>query len=212
MSEGMDQLRTTLKSLGDVVVTAPLLGEVLGLTTESERQVIRRRLREMIQRGEVEKVGTGQFRFIEGKERPHKGNGYSRMWRVIRAQTPGWRKANISAITRLDRTSVDRYVTFLEDEGLVARSGRDGNTILWRTTSKARDQRQTPWPKADCTIPYSEEKSAAGTLCMVMLRENPDQPSTRNKIRRCLAILTAKFGTQLENIKNEQPQGETYVE
>lgn len=199
MAEGMDQLRAALKALGDTVVTVPVLGEMLGLQTESERQIARRRLREMIARGEVEKVGLGQFRYLPDKEPLRRGNGYIRMWKLIRVQPPGWQKTLIVSLSRMDRTTVDKYVRWLEDEGFVERSGRNGNTILWRTTAKGREQRETPWPLVDIPDPYAEERAATAALCTLLLTADPDQTSTCVKIRRHLAIMTARFCTQLEN-------------
>ena len=200
-TEGMDQVRAALKALsnnGENTVTAVMLAQSMGFETESQKQVMRRRVHTLIDRGEAEKAGYGEFRYIPGHEPSRRGESFIRIWKAIRIQTPGWRKQAIAALTRFDRTTIDKYVKWLEDEGFVERHGRTGNTTLWRTTAKGFAQRDTPWPPAGVTSPYEAENAAMGRLCTLMFTANLDQSQTRVKINKCLAVLTARFGSQDE--------------
>jgi len=197
-SDAMDALRATLRAFcptGKETVTVPQLAEALGLTTESQKQLLRRRLLILATRGETEKVGRGVWLFIPGKEPSRRGDSYVRMWRAIRIQSVGWKRQDIALIARVDVTAVGRYTRWLESEGYIAKSGQEGNANLWRTTAKGRDHRQTPWPPVDIPDPYEDERKATAQLCRILLLEDPDKPRTRNRIQEQLAVLTARFCT-----------------
>lgn len=101
-SDAMDALRAALRAFcptGKETVTVPQLAEALGLTTESQKQLLRRRLLILATRGETEKVGRGVWLFIPGKEPSRRGESYVRMWRAIRIQSV--RDAFSSCMTRL---------------------------------------------------------------------------------------------------------------
>lgn len=69
-TEDMDQVRAAVKvfsSDGKTVVTAVQLSEFLNLETESQKNILRKRLHMLMNRGEVEKVAYGQFRYVPGK-------------------------------------------------------------------------------------------------------------------------------------------------
>lgn len=75
-SDAMDALRAALRAFcptGKETVTVPQLAEALGLTTESQKQLLRRRLLILATRGETEKVGRGVWLFIPGKEPSRRG-------------------------------------------------------------------------------------------------------------------------------------------
>ncbi|HEU6436000.1 MAG TPA: hypothetical protein VE028_00935 [Nitratidesulfovibrio sp.] len=195
-TEAMDALRAALRTFcptPDNVVDVPQLAEALGLTTESQRQLLRRRLHTLMARGEVEKADRGLFRFVPGKEPSRNGESYERMWRAIRIQPRGWQLVDIAQIARVERSTVGRYVRWLEDEGHVVRSGQQLNATIWRTTEKARERRETPWPPIDLPTPYEAERRATAQLCRILLLEDPDTTRTRRRIQEQLAVLVARF-------------------
>ena len=208
-TNAMDTLRTTLRAFGDVVVTAAVIGDALGLATESERQILRRRMHRLMQTGEMEKVSHGQYRYLPGKAPRRQGESYIRVWRIVRIQSPGWKKQTVSALSRISRTVVDRYVNWLETEGFVERAGSEGNTALWRTTGKGREQRETPWPPLDIPDAYTNERAATARLCTLILTGDLDAAYIREKIRTQLNILTERFCSQVEN--TQETQGESHV-
>ncbi|MEG2173741.1 MAG: hypothetical protein RRY29_10870, partial [Desulfovibrionaceae bacterium] len=168
-TDGMDTLRTALKAFGsNDVVSGLQLAAALGLETESQKQVMRRRLHGLVQQGEAERVGHGQYRYKAGAEPRKQGESYGRMWRIIRTEPSGWTIARIAMLARIERTMVDRYTRWLLDEGFVEKCGRNGNTILWRTTAKGREQRDTPWPPVDLPDPYAAERQATASLCQIL--------------------------------------------
>lgn len=212
-TEGMDQVRAVLKALsnnGANTVTAIALAQALGLETESQKQVMRKRLHMLVDRGEAEKPAYGEFRYVPNSEPGRRGKSYMRIWKLIRIQTPGWSKQEIAAVSRFDRTTVEKYVNWLEGEGFVVRHGCKGNTVLWRTTDKGREQRDTPWPPASRALPYEVERAAMGRLCTIMFTADLDQNHVRAKIEKCLAVLSARFCSQNENYKDHsETQGDT---
>lgn len=201
-TDGMDQVRIALKTLsqdGAIPVTAIELAAALGLDTESAKQVMRSRLHGLIDRGEAKKAGYGQFQYVPGFEPSRNGESYRRIWKLVRIQTPGWTKQSLAATSRFARDTVERYVNWLEGEGFVERHGRRGNTVLWRTTAKAQGQRDTPLPPVDLPDPYAAEKAATGRLCNLMLTRDPAQAYVKIQIQRQIAVLVARFGSQVEN-------------
>ncbi len=202
----MDQLRIAMKAMGagnDGVVTIALLADVLGLETESQRQILRRRVSALATRGEVEKVAFGQYRYIPGSEPSRNGKNYQRIWRLIRIQQPGWTRVDIAALARCHRTVVDRYGAWLEGEGFVVKAGKRQGTALWRTTAKGLEQRETPWPPLDNSPePYMAERAAAGALATILLTQDPAQASVQLKIRKHVGTLMKSFCTQDENKEN----------
>ena len=201
-TDGMDVLRRALRACGDEVVTVAKLSNMLGLS-KHEQRVARDRLNRLVKTGEVEKVAYGQFRYRMDYAPRRQGESYVRLWRLIRVQGPGWSRAKISALVRIGRTLVDNYVNYLEDKGFVERCGREGNTTLWRTTAKGREQRETPYPPLDIPDDYERERSATARLCQLMLTCNPDLPSTRMRIMKQLEILLQSFSGQYENTEGE---------
>lgn len=205
-TDGMDTLRTALKAFGTKdVATSIQLATALGLETESQKNVMRRRLQSLVQQGEAERVAYGQYRYKVGAEPRKQGEGYNRMWRIIRTENAGWAMARIAMLARIDRTMVNRYCTWLLSEGLVEKCGRQGNTALWRTTAKGREQRETPWPPKDLPDPYAAERQATARLCQILLTKNPDAAHVRADIGKQLAVLCKRFPiTQDENTENKE--------
>lgn len=203
-TSGMDELRTALKAFGSkYVITAVELASALGLETESQKQVMRRRLHELVQRGEAERIAHGQYRYKPGAEPRRQGESYGRMWRIIRTELSGWTIARVGMLARIERGMVDRYTRWLLEEGFVEKCGRDGNTMLWRTTSKGREQREIPWPPVDLPDPYAAERQAVARLCQILLTKNPDSAHVRADIGKQLAVLCKRFSTtQNENKEN----------
>ena len=187
-----------------VVVTAPLLAEMLGVSGESQMQMIRRRLHEMTRRGELEKVGQGKW-LRTGKEPVRRGVGYQRMWRAIRSGRGTFEATEVVQLSRVERSTVYKYLRYLEDAGLVMRADLKGNTILYRLTGTGRDHRETPYPLKDIPDSYHAERAATAALCRILLLEDVEQPRVRRKIREQLAILHNRFN---QDEKSEETNAE----
>lgn len=195
-NDATDTLRAVLRAFcpkGSDVVTVPQLAAALDLTTESQKQVLRRRLGEMVRRGELRKAGRGAFARVPGWEPVRRGDGYTRMWRAIRVQDAGWTRQDIALIARVDATAVGRYLRWLEGVGLITACGRKVNTTLWRMTGKGRGHRRAPLPPVAVAIRYEAERKATAQLCRILLLEDPDIPATRRRIQEQLAVLVARF-------------------
>lgn len=205
-SEAMDALRKAVEAATPDCkgyVTAPQLANMLGVSGESQMQLIRRRLLEMTRRGELEKFGQGKWKRT-GKELLQRGEGYQKMWRAIRTAKGAFTALEIIELTSVDGTSVYKFLRHLEDSGLVRRVGREGNTVIFMLTNAGREQRKTPFPSKDIINPYHAESAATAALCRIFLLKDANKPSVRRKIREHLEILNRRF--------MEAEQGANYAE
>ena len=206
MVNGMDALRSALLAADpDCIgpVTAPQLAAMLGVSSESQMQLIRRNLLELTRRGELEKLCQGKWKRT-GKEPARRGVGYQRMWRAIRSASGVFTAQEVVMLSRVEQTSVYKYLRHLEDEGLVQRAGRKGNTVIYRITVAGREHQKTPYPPLDIADPYQEERAATAALCRILLLENVNRERVRQNIRKHLEILTRRFA--------EVGEGETHAE
>lgn len=183
-------------------VTAPDLARFFGLSGESQMNVIRGRLRDMAKRGELTKTGTGRWCRSAG-EPIRRGEGYARMWRAIRSSQATFTAQEIYQLSQMDESSVSKYLKFLDAEGFISKCGKKGTVTLWGLTLKGHDQRETPFPPKDITIPYLAERTAVGKLNLIMHREDMRQPGVRKKIAELLAVLNRSFN-QFEKKEKSQ--------
>lgn len=210
-SAGMEEVRNVIKAFSENgnTVTLAQVQKIAGVETPEDCRMVRRRIQKLIERGEVERDGQYVFRYVPGREPRRYGKSYIRAWRIIRIQPPGWSKPAVASLARVSGTIVQRYVKFLEDEGYVAKIGRDGGTTLWRTTQKGQAERETPWPPLENPDAYARERAATAALCTLMLTSDLDKEYAREKIRKHLSVLNQKFCTQVEN--NLENKGEFHV-
>lgn len=209
-SARMEEIRNALKAFSEAdAISLGQVQKLVGAETKEECRMVRRRIQELIERGEVERDGQCALRYIPGREPRRYGKSYVRAWKIIRIQPPGWSKSTIVSIARVSGTVVQRYVKFLEEEGYVAKIGRDGGTTLWRTTQKGQAEREIPWPPLETQDAYAQERTATAALCTLMLTSDLDKEYAREKIRKHLAVLNQKFCSQVEN--NSESEGESHV-
>lgn len=182
--------------------TVPQLMEMLGLSGDSQYTTMRRRLGEMERQGVVERIAMGKWR-PTGKEPVRRGEGYQKMWRAIRTAKGSFTVLEIVLLTSLERSTVYKYLGFLEDERLIKKTGQSGNTNLFGLTSAGREQLKTPYPPKDILNPYHNERAATAALCRILLMEDPDQPRVRRKIQEQLAILNTRFIKGAEHVEQQ---------
>lgn len=194
-TEAMDKLRLLLRNFGEAGkqgVDVPALASALGLENESQRQVLRRRLADLVRRGEVKKLARGLYQYQLGKE-PHKhGESYIKMWRAVRVQKGGFCVADVVALCRLDNSYVSRYLRFLEDAGFITRQAKKGNAVLYSGTELLREQHKTPYPPRDIEDAFRAERVACATLHRLML-EDLNVPRIKEKVWGQLEILNRRF-------------------
>lgn len=194
------QLRDAIQSLcptGKEELTVTLLADLLGLSTKSQKQRIHRSLYDMVNSGELEKVGTGIWK-PAGQKQHKRGEGYRKMWRAIYSGRSAVTVKEIVQLTGIERSSVSRYLQFLEGSGILKRSGSPGAAAYYALTSKGREQRETPYPSKDPPDPYRQEREAAAELYRILLFQNAEGVKVLRNIREQLAILNNRF-TKGEN-------------
>ena len=172
------------------------LFEALGLDDEPAKARLRSRVKDMLRKGELQRVDdrNGCFFLIREAMPKRTGESFSRMWRTIRASTSGWDYREIAQITRVNYTTVRRYCQWLTDEGFIRRHGKKGNTQFWRTTQKAAETRYAPLPPVRPKDPFEAERSAACRLVRLMMETDPSRPQIKAKIQKELNVLAGRFG------------------
>lgn len=193
---GMDQLRTVIQGMteqGKKRITNAMLYEALGMETEAEKARLRRRVTDMVRRSELERVEDGVFLYNLKAAPQRNGKMYTRIWRLVRKKEPGWTVQDMAARTRASYTLAHRYCNFLLEEGFITRHGKDGNTRLYRSTPKAKEHLDTPFPPIGAKDPFEKERSACCRLVRLMMERDPYQRGVRDKINKELKIMNTRF-------------------
>lgn len=203
----MDMVREAMRShcKAGVTITNGELYRLLGLKNEKEKDRLRTRLNGMVNQGEVSRVGPGKYEY-NFKFRLRKNTTFPVIYRFIRMQKEAWSIPDVCRITRISYTQVARYCGWCEDEGYIVRYGKDGTTVLYRTTEKAELTPETPFPDMTDRNPFERENAAAAELARLMLCHNPYQPTTARKIVAACEILRARFDPTFNQNENNGGQ------
>ena len=158
------------------------LYEVFGVESAKDRARFRRKLRDMVRRGELVRVGPGLYRYNPNALDQEAAEGYQRIWRAIRAQRPGWTVHDLAQVTRLSYSHALAYCKWLDREGYITRHGVRGTANLWRATAKAKEQQTAPIPIRTPTDPFNVERNAACRLVRCLMVADPYQVGPRQQI------------------------------
>jgi hypothetical protein len=196
MSEiGADAVRKAVIGLSENggLISPAMIRGALGLTSDDQR--IRWVVRDMVKRGELTRVETGQYRYNpDGKEDARrKADFYPRIWRAIRSAKPGFTLQDIALVTRVSYSHVRKYSNFLIETGFLAKHGKQGNTRKYRATNLARETRETPYPPRRIADPFEREKNAGLAMVRLFLLGDPYQTATREKILSHCRTIQARF-------------------
>ncbi|MFA7174866.1 MAG: hypothetical protein WC340_15940 [Kiritimatiellia bacterium] len=197
VTAGMDELRGVLLGLsegGKREVSNAMLYEVFGMTEEREKVRLRRRMHDLLAHGEASRVSDGVYSYSPKASPRRQGESYRRVWRAVRSHKPGWSFQDLAQITRVSYAMVRKYCVWLEESGYIDRFGRTGNTLLYRGTLSAREQRETPYPEIKHADPFEAEKLAALGLCRVFLNMDPYTNKAGELVRKHCAVLMDRFG------------------
>lgn len=201
----MEQLRRMVLELSDrgkkEISTLGLCAAVGAEGVEAKAKV-RRAVNHMVRRGELTRMSSGVF-CVERtriREAERYGQGYKRMWKIIRTERAGWTIANVAGTTGLHTSTVSEYCNWLLAQGFVVRSGKRGTAALYRATEKAAQHPATPFPpvKADR---YGAERDAAARLARLFME--PSLKAHQDKILEECRIILARFGNRDENSENQ---------
>ena len=182
ISEVRTFAQTTCPNPGKDRISFQQLYEVFGVDSAKDRARFRRKLRDMVRRGELVRVGPGLYRYNPSALDQEAAEGYQRIWRAIRAQRPGWTMHDLAQITRISYSHARTYCRWLNREGYITRHGRRGSSTLWRATAKAKEQQATPVPVTTPQDPFDVERKAACRLVRCLMAADPYRPHTRQKI------------------------------
>lgn len=198
-TDDMTRVRATLKSFCPTgadkeAVTVPQLAEALGLEPH-EKQRLRKRIGELLRRGEVRKVKTGWYVHVPGKEPCRYGVNYERIWRAVHVQREPFTKRKIIQISRFSASAVDRYLAYLETDGFVEFAGHEGRARRFVLTRKGELFRDIPYPPMTIQDPTHQERIACINLHKLLL-DDVDAPNILRRIRKNLATLNARFAEE----------------
>ena len=169
------------------------LYEVFGVDSAKDRARFRRKLRDMVRRGELVRVGPGLYRYNPNALDQEAAEGYQRIWRAIRAQRPGWTMHDLAQVTRISYSHARTYCRWLNREGYITHHGRRGTSTLWRATAKAKEQQTAPIPIKTPTDPFNAERNAACRLVRCLMATDPYQTHIRQKIINEAQTILCRF-------------------
>jgi len=200
LSPDMDKLRGVVIGLsegGKKEVNNALIFQALALETEPEKVRVRRQLDGMTRQNELTRIKPGHYTY-NPKAPQRRGEGYIRMWRAVRASIGTFGIAEIAAVSHVDMSSVSKYLKHLLSIELVRRNGKKGLNILYSTTPKGREQRETPYPPVAPRDPFANERAAMSRLARVFFEKDLYSDSARKTVvKECESILK-RFDTQTE--------------
>lgn len=182
------------------------LYRILDLKIETEKERLRTRLNDMVQHGEMTRVGRGVYEY-NFKHRSRENTTFPAIWRFVRMQKPGWSIADVCQLTRISYTQVARYCGWLENEEYITRHGKKGTTIIYRATDKADRTPETPYPDITDRNPFERENAAAAELARLMLCNDPYQATTARKIVAACKILLARFDSASNQTGKQNENG-----
>jgi len=200
-----EAVRTALQALGEggKEISYRLVYEALGLENDAEQAVVRSRISDMTRHGEVKRTRTGCFTY-DFKHRPREAKSYEALWRFVRKAKPGWSISECAMMTRVSYTQALRYCNWLEEEGFIARAGRDDrNAVTWRATVKADRNPETPYPPLRETDPFARERAAAATIARLLLCADPYAKKTAQSIADACKVLLARFDKNRTENEND---------
>lgn len=192
----MDRLRWVVQALsrnGKEAVTNAMIYEAFGLKTEDEKVRLRSRIGDLVKRKEMIRIAPGKYNYNPDAQPGRQGESYVRIWRAIRVQKSGWTFKEIAQVTRVSYSQVRKYCKYLLEEGYIERFGKSGRERRYRTTAKAREQRETVYPPVAIKDPFAREKAAAVRLVRVFLEMDPCTPAARRRILEECGVIIERF-------------------
>jgi len=200
-SPDMDKLRGVVIGLsegGQKELSNALIFRALALETEPEKARVRRQLGTLVKQSELERIEPGVYRYNPKAQSRRKGEGYIRMWRAVRAMKGAYTIADISAVAHMDASTVSKYMKYLSELGFVRRNGKQGNSMLYSTTPKGREQRETPYPPLAIRDPFADERAAMSRLARVFFEKDLYTDSARKAVLKECGTIIKRFDTQHE--------------
>lgn len=204
----LEMVRQVAQTLceGDKTVSNHQIFAALALDCEPEKARARSRISNMVKHGEMTREADGLYRYNFAK-RPRNPKTYAIIWRFIRKAKPGWSITECSMMTRVSYTQALRYCNWLEEEGFIARAGRDDrNAITWRGTVKADRTPETPYPPLREKDPFAREKAAVVRIVDLLLRADPYAVKTARGITEACKVLLARFDKNRTENENNNPE------
>lgn len=199
----MDCFRSTIHALGEdgQEFNHAELYTVFGVERDEvdARRTLRGRCVNLVGQGELRRVGPGRYVVVPNAAPRRKGELFDRMWRGVISAGNGWTLADLSVVSGVSATHARRYISWLLEEGYVARRGLDGNAFVYRTTVKAKERRVTAYPPVRPSGGYAKERSAMANMGRLFACANLYQPAVRAKIVESCRIILSCFETEEVN-------------
>ena len=183
------------------------LCRIFNLESEIEKNRLRARLNDMVNKKELLRVGSALYEY-NFKYIVRKNTTFPVIWRFVRMQKNEWAFADVCQLTRISYSQVKRYCEWLENEEYIVRYGRAGATITYRATDKADKTPETPYPTVADKNPFERENAAAAELARLMLCHDPYQPTTVRKIVAACRVIQARFDRDFNQVKNGGKENE----
>ncbi|ABB40146.1 hypothetical protein Dde_3352 [Oleidesulfovibrio alaskensis G20] len=202
MSGGkMADLREAARNLGKggAVFSNIMLYQALGGVDQPAKDRIRRRAVSLVTSGELIRVGRGQYRYNAKAAPARSGELITRMWRAVKSAKSGFSTQDLARISGAGYSHALRYMRHLENDGYLRTCGRNGNTILYRATEKARNQVHAYQPPRQLRDPFENEKEQVHELVSLFMLRDLYQPAVRKSVVACCKNILARFERQEES-------------
>lgn len=190
---------------GEQKVSNHQLYDALGITLETEKQRMRTRVTDMVNHGEVVRVGSGLYTYNFKYRLRNAGvaAGYSKMWRFVRQQKDGWSLKDCALLTGLTVSHIQRYMNFLEEEGYIAVIGvGKRKERLFRCLKKGKDTPEAPAAFYADKDPFEKERVAGAKIVRTLLCGNLSSQKASQDICEACQLLLRRFDSS--NAQSEE--------
>jgi hypothetical protein len=201
IGEKMAGLREAARNLGKggAVFSNRMLYQALGGVDEPAKDRIRRRAASLVTTGEFIRVGRGEYRYNPKAAPARNGEMITRMWRALKSAKPGFSVQDLARISGAGYSNTLGYIRCLEEAGYLRTCGRNGNTILYRATEKARNQVHAHQPPRPLRDPFENEKEKVHELVSYFMLRDLYQPAVRKSVVACCKTILDRFERQEES-------------
>lgn len=188
-------LREAARNLGETeeVFSNKMLYAALGADSDEERDRIRTRVSALVRTGEMVRVSRGQYTYNHKAAPSREAKTITCMWRTLKTATPGFSVYELARISGVGYDHAQKYLKALTEVGYVRRSGKKGNTVLYCSTNKLRQQKYAYQPPRKLSDPFEAEKKCLHELVGIFMQRDLHKPKTKQRVAELANSILARF-------------------
>lgn len=188
-------LREAARNLGKTedIFSNKMLYAALGASSEEDKNRIRTQASALVRSGELLRVSRGQYRYNAQAAPAREAEKITRMWRTLKTTKPGFSVYELARVSGAGYHHALSYIRALEKAEYVRRSGRQGNTILYKITALLRNQKYAFHPPREFVDPFADEKAALHELVGMFMQRDLHQPKVKQRVAELSKTILARF-------------------